>query len=87
MIVGLYKVSAWEYLTANSNERENEELLKAFLTLCIELVFYVSNIPLTFEEIQEQVKVQPFELWKAINHFHKNDRSIPTSLKYHLLDL
>lgn len=23
MIVGLYKVSAWEYLTANSHEREN----------------------------------------------------------------
>ena len=42
---------------------------------------------MTFERIQEQVNVQPLELWKAVNHFQKTDKAIPTNLKYHLLDI
>jgi len=51
MIVSLYKIYYEDYLTANPQERDSPELLKAFLGLSIELVLFVSNISLSFEEI------------------------------------
>lgn len=63
--------------------------MRAFLAFSIELVFFVSNISLTFEEIEEQLQVQPFEMWKAIDYYLKSDelKLIPQPIKLHFLDL
>lgn len=62
-------------------------MLKGFLTLCMELVFYASNVSISFEEILDLLGTHTFELWRAVDHFHKSDKRIPTNLKYHLLDI
>lgn len=60
MIVALYKIFSGEYLSTNPHEKDTPELMRAFLGLSMELVFFVSNISLSFEVIEEQLKVQPF---------------------------
>jgi hypothetical protein len=48
MIVALYRIFSEEYLAANAYERDTPELMKAFLGVSIELVFFVSNMSLSF---------------------------------------
>lgn len=52
MIVALYKIFSEEYLNVNSYEKDTPDLMRAFLGLSMELVFFVSNISLTFEKIE-----------------------------------
>lgn len=88
MIVALYKIFSSEYMAANPHQKDTPELMRAFLALSIELVFFVSNISLTFEAIEEHLRVQPFEMWKAIDYYLKSDnKSIPNPIKLHFLDL
>lgn len=42
---------------------------------------------MTFEEVEKEVDVEGFELWKACDFFLKFDRTMPTSLKLHLIDI
>lgn len=87
MIISLYKIFSEEYLTANPFEKDTPELMRAFLALSMQLVFFVSNISLTFEKIEEELQVPPFEMWKAFDYFLKSDRSMPNPIKLHFLDL
>lgn len=57
MILSLYKLISEEYFAANSYERDSPALMKAFLALSFELVFFVSNISLSFEEIEEVLEI------------------------------
>ena len=74
-------------MAANSYEKDSPELMKAFLGLSMELVFFVSNISLSFEKIEQELQIVPFEMWKAIDYFLKSDKSIPFPIKLHFLDL
>lgn len=87
MILPLYKVISDEYFAANTFESDTTPLMKAFLALSIELIFFVSNINFSFEEIEDTIEIEPFEMWKVIDYFLKSDKAIPSPLKLHLLDL
>jgi hypothetical protein len=55
--------------------------------VCTELVFFVSNISLSFEDIESIIKSDKIGEWKACDYFMKFDKSIPSTLKLHILDL
>lgn len=57
------------------------------LALCIELVLFVSNITMSFEDIEGFLETDRLDQWKACNFLLNFDRTIPSALKLHLLDL
>jgi hypothetical protein len=40
-----------------------------------------------FEDVEKEMNIEPFELWKACDFFLKFDKAMPASLKIHLLDI
>lgn len=62
-------------------------MMKGLLTICIELVFFVSNINMDFDDIEGIIGADKICEWKACDFIMKNDTSIPSSLKLHILDL
>lgn len=61
--------------------------MKALLALSAELVFVVSNITMSFEEIESVVNTQALNQWGACDFFLKFDKSMPSKLRLHLLDV
>lgn len=58
------------------------------MVIAMEIVLFVNNSPLAFEDLEEQVDVNAFNLWKACDSFLKFDKaSMPSALRTHLLDI
>ena len=55
--------------------------------MAVEVVLFVSNSALSFNEIEAELGTDPFELWKACDFFINFDKGMPMALKTHLLDL
>lgn len=62
-------------------------MIRAILALSAELVFFVSNITVFFDEIESVLETHRLHQWIACDFFLKFDRSMPSALKLHLLDL
>lgn len=58
------------------------------MAVSLELVLWVNNSKvLTFEEIEAEVNVSAFSMWKACDFFAKIDRNMPINLRTHIVDL
>ena len=87
LIFSLYKVATEDYMSQYPQFKEDEELMRSFLTVCTELVFFVSNISMSFEEIEEVMDSSKIDEWKACDFFMRFDKSIPPTLKLRILDM
>lgn len=86
MTYSLFKVVLEEYLTKHPNEEHNEEIYLALMAVSVEIVFFVNNSTITSEDIEAQVKIRSIEMCKACDFFISFDRSMPVSMKTHLID-
>lgn len=57
------------------------------MALSIQTVLYVCNSSITFADIEEHMHPNSLDMWKACDFFAKFDKSMPASLKMHLIDL
>lgn len=57
------------------------------MALSIETVLFVRNSSLTFADIEEHMNLNSLNMWKACDFFAKFDKSMPATLKMHLIDL
>jgi hypothetical protein len=87
MIYSLFKLALEEFLTLYPNEEHNKGIYLALMSLSVEIVLFVNNSAVTFEDIEKEVKAPAFDLWKACDFFANFDRSMPSSMKMHLIDL
>lgn len=87
LIFSLYKITSEEYCQQYPHDRDSEGMARAILVLSTELVFFVSNITTTFEEIEQMIDTGRLDQWKAVDFFLKFDRAMPSALKLRLLDL
>lgn len=51
------------------------------------MVFFVTNNQFAFAQIEQSLAVDIFSLWKSCDFFLNFDKTLPSSLKLHLLDL
>ena len=87
MVYSFFKLALEEYLSQHPSEKDNEKCYKALMAISIELVLFANNSSMMFEDVEKEINIQPFELWKACDFFLKFDKAMPASLKIHLLDI
>ena len=83
----MFKLVLEEYLAQYPSQQDNEGMYQAFMALSIEIVLFVCNSSVTFSDIEEEIGAPAFDMWRACDFFLHFDRSMPSSLKMHLIDL
>jgi hypothetical protein len=87
LIFSIYKLASEDFVALNPNDCDNENMMKAILVFSLEIVFFVSNIEASFSELEQQLDLHCFNLWRACDFFLKFDRTMPANLRVRLLDL
>lgn len=86
-VFSVYKLVAEEFGSANPAELESPEIMKAILLVAMEVVFFVSNIDFSFDKLEQRFDLSYISLWRAVDFFLKFDKSMPTNIRVHLLDV
>ena len=83
----LFKLVLEEFLLLHPQEQHNENVYMALMVVCIEIVFYSNNSTFLFEDIENQVNIPTFDMWKACDFFANFDKNMPAQLKGHIIDI
>lgn len=58
------------------------------MAVSVDIVFTVNNnTSVSFEEIEQEIKVSSLDMWKACDFYANFDRNMPAIIKMHLIDL
>lgn len=87
MVYCFFKLALEEYLSQHPTEKDNEKCYKALMAICIELYLFANNSAMMFEDVEKEIDIEPFELWKACDFFLKYDKGMPSSLRLHIIDI
>ena len=76
-----FKYTLEEYLIQHPKEEQNESMYMAIMAITLEINSFINNSTLTFDEIEAEVGVSAFSMWKACEFIGKFDRNMPGTLR------
>jgi hypothetical protein len=66
----------------------NEDFHNGLLIVCLEAIFFIMNTSeFSFQDFVFAFPIDTLRIWEPLHDFIRNEASIPTPLKLHLLDL